>query len=64
MAQFIVCSSHLKPSKVKGELPDISYTYIANDSHIGWHYTLTNEREQAYVFVESEMKEAEIIGDC
>ena len=64
MASYIVCSSRLKPSKVKGEFPDILYTYIANDSHIGWHYTLTTEREQAYVFDESEIKEAEFIADC
>lgn len=64
MTNYIVYSSHLKPSKIKGNLPDVFYTYIAIDSHIGWHYAITNERENAYVFDESEMKEAEFIADC
>lgn len=64
MNNYIVCSSRLLPSKVKGDLPDVLYTYIANDSHIGWHYTLTNNRENAYVFDESEKAIAEFLSDC
>jgi len=54
----------MKPSKNKGNLPDIIYTYISNDSDIGWHYTITHERENAYVFDESLMRYAEFIADC
>lgn len=64
MARYIVCSSHLKPSKVKGDFPEITYTYIASDSHIGWHYTVTNDRERAYMFDEAEMKDAKFIASC
>lgn len=64
MSRYIVCSIHIKPAAKKGQLPDISYSYIANESHIGWHYTLTNERENAYVFDEEEIKDAEFIANC
>lgn len=64
MASYIVRSSHLTPSKVKGELPDINHQYIAIDSAIGWHYSLTNDRERAYIFEEFELKDAEFIADC
>lgn len=62
MTNYIIYSSHLKASKIKGELPDVSYTYIANDSHIGYHYTITNVREDAYIFDETEIKHAEFIA--
>lgn len=64
MADYIVCSSHLIPSKIKGNLPDIVHIYIADDSHIGWHYTITNERKKAYEFDELEMEFAKFIADC
>lgn len=61
---YIVRSSSLFPAKNKGDLPDVRYNYIANDSHIGWHYTLTNKRENAYIFDESEMEYAKFISEC
>lgn len=64
MAQFVVCSSHMKPSKIKGELPDVVYQYIADDSHIGHHYTITNQRDKAYEFDGSEINEAKFIAEC
>jgi hypothetical protein len=64
MTDYIVYQSHLKPSKIRGNLPDVFCTYIANDSHIGWHYTITSEREDAYIFDESQKKDAEFIADC
>lgn len=64
MAEYIVCSSYLKPSKKKGQLPDVGYIYIADDSAIGWHYTITNDHENAYVFDESEIDQAKFIADC
>ncbi|MGN7183660.1 hypothetical protein [Cytobacillus kochii] len=64
MAQYVVCSSHMKPSKVEGDFPDIAYTYISNDSHIGWHYAITPDREQAYIFDESEIEKAQLIASC
>ncbi|KMK77609.1 hypothetical protein [Alkalihalobacillus pseudalcaliphilus] len=64
MKEYIVRSSHLIPSKVKGELPEVVYNYIANDSSIGIHYTLTRERDYAYIFVDYEKKDAEFIAEC
>ncbi|KON86594.1 hypothetical protein AF332_07025 [Sporosarcina globispora] len=64
MARYIVCSSHMKASKVKGDFPEIFYTYIANDSHLSWHYTLTADREKAYIFDEFEWEDAEFIASC
>lgn len=64
MADYIVYSSHLKPSKNKGELPDISYIYISIDSNYGWHWSLTNERKKALIFYESQKKDADFIADC
>lgn len=64
MARYIVCYSHMKAAKTKGDSPEIFYTYIANDSHIGWHYSLTADREQAYVFEEFEWKDAKFIAGC
>jgi len=61
---YIVVQSNLVPSKAKGDLPDVVYNYIANDSHIGWHYILTNKRERAYIFLESELDDAKFIADC
>lgn len=62
MARYIVCSSHMKPSKVKGELPDITHQYIASDSMINWHFTFTNNIENAYLFEEFEKEEAKEIA--
>ncbi|KYC94388.1 hypothetical protein B4102_3609 [Heyndrickxia sporothermodurans] len=64
MTRYIVCSINLKPSKIKGSLPDVSYTFISVYSHIGHHYEITNDREDAYEFEEFELKEAEFIADC
>lgn len=64
MNGYIVYSINMRPAAVKGQLPDLSYTYIANDSNIGWHYTITRDRERAYIFDESEMSEAEFIASC
>lgn len=50
MVRYIIFQSHLKPSKLKRELPDIVYEYIGNDSSIGWHYTFTDVIEKAYIF--------------
>jgi hypothetical protein len=62
MARYVVCSSHMKPSKTKGDLPDIIYQYIAFDSTINWHYTFTNDIENAYYFDEFEKDEAKEIA--
>ncbi|MGG3800438.1 hypothetical protein [Metabacillus fastidiosus] len=64
MARYIVRSSHMKPSKGKGDLPEIFYTYISIYSAIGWHYLITNDRELAYVFEEFEKEDAEFIAGC
>lgn len=64
MADYIVYSSHLKPSKKKGELPDISYTFISIHSDYGWHWSLTQDRERALIFHEWQKKDAEFIADC
>lgn len=62
MTQYVVCSGHIKPSKIKGELPDIIYQYIASDSMINWHYTFTRDIEKAYCFEEFEKDEAKEIA--
>ncbi|MCC2250047.1 hypothetical protein JUJ52_08715 [Virgibacillus sp. AGTR] len=64
MSDYIVYSTHMKPSKIKGEFPDIFYEYIAVDSAIGFFYTLTNDRENAYIFDESQLEDARFIADC
>lgn len=63
MSEYIVYSSDLKASEIKGQLPDIAHTYIANDSSIGWHYTVTDKRENAYVFIETQIEKAREIAD-
>lgn len=63
MAEYIVYSSDIKPSKNKGELPDVIYNYISNESLIGWHYTLTKQRENAYLFDETEYAKAQEIAE-
>ena len=62
MARYVVHYSQIKPSKVKGELPDIIYQYIANDSMIPWHYTFTTNIEKAYIFDDFEEDEAKEIA--
>jgi hypothetical protein len=62
MAQYVVCSSHMKASKVKGNLPDIIYEYIANDSMIPWHYTFTRNIKDAYYFDDFAKAEAKEIA--
>lgn len=62
MPRYIVYSSYLSPSKVKGELPDVTYEYIANDSMIPWHYTFTRNIEKAYFFDEFEKDKAKEIA--
>lgn len=47
---YLICLSHLVPSKAKGELPDVAYEFVANDSAIGFHYTFTRDRKQAFTF--------------
>ena len=61
MPQYIVYESVLVPSKVKGQFPEAVYTYIANDSSIGWHYTFARNREQAYIFDYFQLDQAEDI---
>lgn len=62
MAQYVVYSSHMKASKVKGELPDIIYQYIANDSMIPWHYTFTRNIKDAYLFDDFEQDKSKEIA--
>lgn len=62
MARYVIRSSHIKPSKVKGEFPDIIYQYIASDSMINWHFTFTNDIKNAYYFEEFEKDEAKEIA--
>lgn len=62
MVRYVVCSSRTKPSKVKGEFPDIIYQYIASDSMANWHYTFTNDIKNAYYFEEFEKDEAKEIA--
>lgn len=62
MARYVVCSSHIKPSKIKGEFPDVIYQYIASDSMINWHFTFTKDIEKAYFFEEFEKEEAQEIA--
>ncbi|GIN88671.1 hypothetical protein J6TS2_50570 [Heyndrickxia sporothermodurans] len=62
MARYVVCSSRMKASKVKGELPEIIYEYIANDSMIPWHYTFTRNIKDAYCFDHFEANEAKEIA--
>lgn len=50
MTRYFVYSGRLKESKTKGELPDIIYEYIANDSMIHWHFSFTKDIENVYVF--------------
>jgi hypothetical protein len=52
----------MKASKVKGELPDLVYQYIANDSMIPWHYTVTQDKEDAYIFDDFQINEAKEIA--
>jgi len=61
MARYLVYQSYIKPSNVKGELPDVIYEYIANDSTIGWHYTFTKKIENAYFFDDFELELAKDI---
>lgn len=63
MPQYIVYESVLVPSKVKGQFPEAVYTYIANDSLIGWHYTFTRNREQAYIFCDFQLDQTEEIAE-
>jgi hypothetical protein len=58
MSRYVVYSSQMKASKVKGDLPDIIYQYIANDSMIPWHYTFTRNIKDAYNFEDFETDEA------
>lgn len=62
MARYVVCSSHIITSKIKYQLPDVIYQYIANDSMISWHYTFTRNIENAYFFEEFEMEQAKEIS--
>lgn len=47
---WVIYETHLVPSKIRGQLPDIVYEYIANTSDIGYHFDFTKERKCAYVF--------------
>lgn len=58
--KYVVYYSRMKP--VKGELPDIIYEYISNDSDINWHYTFTRNIEDAYYFDDFETDEAKEIS--
>lgn len=61
MSSYVVCESQLVP--VKDSFPDITYTYIANDSLLGRHNSITNNREKALEFEESKKEDAQFIGD-
>ncbi|WP_059050012.1 hypothetical protein [Paenibacillus senegalimassiliensis] len=50
---YIAYIRHLKP--VPGQLPDVTYDYVSNESHIGWHMALTQDRSEAYVFDADEL---------
>lgn len=63
MPQYIVYESVLVPSKSKGQFPEAIYTYIANDSAIGWHYTFTHNREQAYIFDDFQLEQSKGIAE-
>lgn len=63
MVEYIVYSSDIKPSRIKGEFPEVIYSYISNESMIDWHYTLTKQRENAYLFDETEYVKAQEIAE-
>lgn len=63
MTRYLVYQSYLKPSAVRGELPDVIKEYVANDSNIGWHYTFTKNIENAYIFDDFEIDLAKEIAD-
>ncbi len=56
MARYLVYQSYMKPSEIRGELPDVINEYIANDSDIRWHYTFTKNIENAYIFDDFELE--------
>lgn len=58
MKRWVVFSGHLKPSKIKGELPDTIEQYIDNDSIIPWHCTFTKDKTKAYLFDDFELNVA------
>lgn len=62
MTQYVVCSSYLVPSKIKGELPDVAYKYIGYDSAINWHFTFTRDIDKAYIFDDFEIDKAKEIA--
>lgn len=62
MSEYIVYSTHMKP--VKGGFPEIIRQYIAADSAIGVHYTVTKDKVNAYIFDDSELNDAQFIADC
>ena len=47
---YLIFQSYLVRSKIKGELPDVKYKYVAKTSDIGYHFDLTRNRKDAYVF--------------
>ncbi|WP_342441258.1 hypothetical protein MHB65_18045 [Lysinibacillus sp. FSL K6-0075] len=63
MARYLVYQSYMKPSKIRGELPDITNEYVANDSDIRWHYTFTKDIENAYFFNDFEVDLAKEIAE-
>lgn len=56
MARYLVYQSYMKPSEIRGELPDVINEYVANDSDIRWHYTFTKNIENAYIFDDFELE--------
>ncbi len=62
MTRYVVCSSYLVASKIRGELPDVVYEYIANDSSINFHFAFTRKIDRAYLFDDFELDKAKEIA--
>ena len=56
MTEYIVYKSYLKAQK--GQLPDVIKEYVADTSHIGAHYDLTRNRQDAHRFMDSSEAES------
>lgn len=64
MSRYIVFETYLEKSSIKGDLPDLKYLFISNDSDIGYHYSLTNNIDNAYIFDEKQLDKAKFIAEC
>lgn len=50
MGEYIICRKALRPSKVKGQLPDVISEYLAETSHPWWEHDFTRDRSKAFIF--------------